>query len=664
MNNIKKIAVVTTATLVMSGCGGGGGSSDYFAANKDSENISGTASAPGGVVAQLEPTNVFELALGYIISPAAAAITGLEPVKGADVELIRVDDQGNQIGDVLASTTTSITGDYTLTLPTGVDLAGNLIVRITGTNGFDLRAQVVEKEVDISPASEFVLRKFIESGADLDQLVVSDVVKLSGKVDEFDLTAGADMQTMFEALEETVGAFVENEVAAVSAPGADTSSVAGNYANAAFSLGLHDNDADSYGTFASDIWVAQLSFAAGGEGTVNITLKSEDSAYSNLHGTAINTASPYYEVNSDNDQESFAASLNTKGVLSIPGEFEEDIEGDLDFGWRWPAMSYNFQQVGSRALFFALTHEASVRYRTLDTDNDGIYDALDPELKLGDEVIRNLEVLARKPGNLTANDLAGDYGRVFFESNLNPGQLEFISETNVVSFDEASFDISVTATTAHKLTVNSSGAVYSTMEEAAANDTLTIAADGTIGSEGQVGFVSDDFGYIDFTESDGTFSDDQNDANDYARFAKTMLVKLPTSAPSVSGKKYRLLYLVNHIDGANTAPIIMTASQFNTVMTMASNTAGSVNGRFSDTTMPAGLGSNIVPESNPVELPFTMDIGANGYTVINIAEDAEGHSELEGYFNEDASLGVFNARFVETGGNFDEMGLAVLIEVN
>src|SRR5690554_1077953 len=53
---------------------------------------------------------------------------------GATVELIRVDNSGAQVGGVLATTATSITGDYTLTLPEGVNLAGNLVVRITGSN--------------------------------------------------------------------------------------------------------------------------------------------------------------------------------------------------------------------------------------------------------------------------------------------------------------------------------------------------------------------------------------------------------------------------------------------------------------------------------------------------------------------------------------------------
>ena len=109
--------------------------------------------------------------------------------------------------EVLAETVTSITGDYRLTLPDGVNLAGNLIVRITGT-GTEMRAQVVDQAVNINPVSEFVLRKFIEEGTDLDQLVATDVVTLSGKVDTFDLTAGNDLSDMLAKLDQEVGEFV------------------------------------------------------------------------------------------------------------------------------------------------------------------------------------------------------------------------------------------------------------------------------------------------------------------------------------------------------------------------------------------------------------------------------------------------------------------------
>src|SRR5690554_1071870 len=134
VKKIKHIAMAgaLSSTLLLVGCGGS--SSSESGAADNSRAISGTATAPAGLVAQYEDQNAFELALSFFISPLAAAITGLEPIEGAAVELIRVDNSGAQVGGVLATTATSITGDYTLTLPEGVNLAGNLVVRITGSN--------------------------------------------------------------------------------------------------------------------------------------------------------------------------------------------------------------------------------------------------------------------------------------------------------------------------------------------------------------------------------------------------------------------------------------------------------------------------------------------------------------------------------------------------
>lgn len=348
MNCFKKLALATAVSSVVgiAGCGGSSGGSSSDSNTASGETISGTATAPAGTVAHWQEPGLMEVAVNFLISPAAAAITGLQPVQGANVELIRVDDDGNQIGNVLATTSTSISGDYTLTLPEGVNLAGNLVVRITGQNNQQLRAQVVEKDVDISPVSEFVLRKFIETGANLDQLVVTDVVKLSGKVEEYDLTkvSGQNLDAMFTSLENEVGTFIENDVVAISAQGAATASIAGSYINTAFAFALHDTDGNGYGTYAHDTWIDRFTFTAGDTGTVNVDFTASDSAYANLHGTALDQAMVYYEVDSEQLSESFEGSYTTAGVLSVEGEFEEDLDTDSGFGWRWPVRATFFSR--------------------------------------------------------------------------------------------------------------------------------------------------------------------------------------------------------------------------------------------------------------------------------------------------------------------------------
>ena len=327
MNGFRKLALVAAISSVIgiAGCGGSSGGSSSDGGTTSGETISGTATAPAGAVASFEQPSVFEIALNFVVAPAAAAITGLEPIEGATVELIRVDDEGDQIGDVLATTSTSITGNYTLTLPQGVNLAGNLIVRIQGPNQ-ELRAQVVEKEVDISPVSEFVLRKFIETGADLDQLVVTDVVKLSGKVEEFNLAAGANLDAMFQSLENEVGDFIESEVAVAAGGLGDAGTIAGNYRSAAFALELHDSENNSWGTYAHSLWASTFEFADGGENVVNVTLADEDDLYGSRGGPSLvsaewlNHESEFEEVN-----ETFDGILTQSGILAIQGEFEEEI---------------------------------------------------------------------------------------------------------------------------------------------------------------------------------------------------------------------------------------------------------------------------------------------------------------------------------------------------
>jgi hypothetical protein len=207
-------ATAIASSLVIAGCGGSSSGDDPVA----SMEVSGAASAPGGMVAQFKSESVFEVALQFLVPSAAAAISGLQPVTGADVELIRVDNDGNQVGEVLASAVTSITGNYSLDIPAGTNLAGNLIVRITGANDNQLRAQVVEQEVDIDPISEYVLQKFIDRRTDLENLETSQVARLSGQADEFDLTAGADLSATLAILDQEVGNFVDGQIDAISTP--------------------------------------------------------------------------------------------------------------------------------------------------------------------------------------------------------------------------------------------------------------------------------------------------------------------------------------------------------------------------------------------------------------------------------------------------------------
>lgn len=133
---MKRILLAFSVVCLLAGCGGDDDDDLVFVPDR---KVSGQATAPSGLVAMFEPLDAFEVVMGLFIPSATAAISGLDPVQGATVDLIEVDNNGDQVGDVLASTTTSVTGDYTLTLPAGINLAGNLVVRIQG-GGTEMRA--------------------------------------------------------------------------------------------------------------------------------------------------------------------------------------------------------------------------------------------------------------------------------------------------------------------------------------------------------------------------------------------------------------------------------------------------------------------------------------------------------------------------------------------
>lgn len=662
MNIFSKFFLTTAiSSLLLTGCGGGGsgGSGD---SGGSGTNISGMASAPSGSVAQTSAASLFQIAASIIISPAQAAITGLQPVTGATVELIRVDNDGNQIGAVLATTSTSITGNYTLTLPQGVNLAGDLVVRITGNGGAEMRAQVVAVSVDITPVSEFVLQKYIANDADLDSLEVTDVVKLRGNVEQFDLTAGADLAEMLATLENEVGDFVDNTVASDAATTGDVSTIAGNYRSSAFALGLHDGDANLYGSVAVDIYQSDLNFADGGNGEVDITRLGEESAYMQISGTEAD-AYFYNDVIIDDESDTFTGpfAADGNGTLSILGEFDENINifgGDC-CGWRSPPSLYRLQKVSGRGLFFLAGEDVLVRYSLTDTNNDGTPDAINPNDRSGDEAERSLEVFARKPTAMTAANLNGDFGRVWMGTSLASAtvQVELETETNILTFGgDGTFDYGPVATH-HILSRNE----YVAEAEPAETDlTVVTTADGDITSIAGAevdGFIDDSYSFMTFADTSTTAANGEG----FGRSSKTLMMKLGAGIPTVTGNVYRVMSLGMQLSGDL---IAVDYSRFDSTLTMNSESVGSLSLKTS-VVQKDNLGSNLEVTNNEAQtFAAAASIGNKGAATIAV-NDGNGINTMEGFFNADASLGIFRlTSYAPNEANPNMLGLVVLVKIN
>lgn len=656
-----------------------GGSSSKSSSPAPTTQITGAVEAPAGTVAQYQSLSPVQYALNFFISPAVAAITGLEPVKGATVELIRVDNDGNQVGAVLAATVTSITGDYTLSLPPGVNLAGNLVLRVSGTGGAEMRAQVVEREVKINPVSEFVLRSFIDNGADLNNLTTAAVVKIKGQLDDFDLTrvAGSNLNEMLNNLKAETAGFIDSAIAAETAQpatSADLNNIAGSYRNVAF-----DWTFDSYRDTRQDLqssekavelngWISDISFSAGSAGNLSLNLTGEDGYYSRLGNW--NTDFPYVYSASETlgagDEETFTGRYTSSGLISIDIEFDEEIDSEWGYGYREPPRVFTLQQAKGTNIFVAPASDIDVRYAL--TEND----ALDPNQRLGEQIGRGLEIFIKKPTNATAGNLSGRFGRVYLSTQIQKsgGFIEVEGEHNILTFTNGQIDSS--ATTLDMVNKNA----YNTEAVTEALDIpFVLNTDGsfaTIGGTATDAFINEAANLLIVNDNELGNSDaeqeGQNASNFYldARQAITLAVKLPTSQPALNGRSYRMIGTQLSVTSAN---LQLSQLRFNTLLKMTSPTVAQVTGDIGHLTMPAGDSNfSITPTSDTINAESVqVDLGSgddSGSISLDLPVGTTGTLQLRGYMQDGGHIGVLRSRFVPVNAtNPVGLGLVMLVEL-
>ncbi len=215
--NFKPLVLSTCITLAA--CGGSSSNNDDIPQGNQSTTVSGIAQTPGGTIAHLNQQRPVMLAvLDFFIPSSFAAITGLTPVPNTTVELIRIDNDGNQIA-VLDTTTTNDMGEYTLELPDGVESSADLVVQLRGDTT-TLRAIVTGDSVDITPVSQFILDTLIdEPGVVLANLNLESVEELVNQVEnlDIDLTGATTLEDAENSIEadSDVAQVLDDEVNAV-----------------------------------------------------------------------------------------------------------------------------------------------------------------------------------------------------------------------------------------------------------------------------------------------------------------------------------------------------------------------------------------------------------------------------------------------------------------
>jgi hypothetical protein len=93
------------------------------------------------------------------VTPAhAAPLEDEQAVAGATVELYRVDQAGEQVGDVLQSTQTNAQGEWCMGLPDGIEPSNELMLRAPGESATLRRLAISPISTDLYTGTETIVR--------------------------------------------------------------------------------------------------------------------------------------------------------------------------------------------------------------------------------------------------------------------------------------------------------------------------------------------------------------------------------------------------------------------------------------------------------------------------------------------------------------------------
>ena len=148
------------------GSGGAGGGGGIVPAPTTGVVVGGAVQAPNGQVALFDQPSVWDQLASAVWPDALAGVSGLSPVPdGAQVQLVRINQAGDTIATLAATTVTA--GRYSFNLTNlGISIANDLAVRaINLATGVQMRAFVTGTTVNIDPVSEATVRLVIDQVA-------------------------------------------------------------------------------------------------------------------------------------------------------------------------------------------------------------------------------------------------------------------------------------------------------------------------------------------------------------------------------------------------------------------------------------------------------------------------------------------------------------------
>lgn len=147
--------------------------------------ISGTVTAPGGVVAFLQKPKAINL---FLSDEAYAAIAGSAPVPDGTIVQLGHIAKAPPFAFSAVSSTTTASGRYSFNLTSlGLQFKNDLVIRVVGTGNSEMRAFATSQNVDLNPGSELAVRLALEqigtaASATLDRFTLQEINDLSASL--------------------------------------------------------------------------------------------------------------------------------------------------------------------------------------------------------------------------------------------------------------------------------------------------------------------------------------------------------------------------------------------------------------------------------------------------------------------------------------------------
>ncbi|MEM8885342.1 MAG: hypothetical protein AAGD14_14835, partial [Planctomycetota bacterium] len=392
------------SSLLLAGCGGGGGG---YGGSPTPTSLTGTLQIPS--------------------SPIAQSIGGLVAVPNATVELIRIDADGNPVGEVLASAVTDANGGYTIELPEGVTLGPDLIVRVTGGPANGLRALAIERDTNIDPSTEYLLRELTSDGNSLADVTAREIQTLADLLEDYPIPGGETIENAIDDLDDRAGEALEPLVDVVVQDEGDTDTISGNYHFIQFGVTVESGAAS--GHFADR---GSLTIESGAEGAGRIADINVNEFGLSLFASPDGGGASYSLFNDDenvSDDPSIPFQFPADGTLVVLEPSETEI--DEESGSRSESAAHMLYPAGEAfigALGYGETH-----YGLTETDQ------LDLEEMRGRTLEHSLFVTAPQTplSNNTLNNKTFGYITIgeLYESN---GTRELFADLGIMVFDRRS----------------------------------------------------------------------------------------------------------------------------------------------------------------------------------------------------------------------------------